>query len=431
MNNRPNILVITTHDSGCHFGCYGVPTVRTPNIDALAADGVRFTRMYATAPICSPSRASLMTGQYPATHGLLGLTGRASDGARNWGGRMTHPRHHLAVVAGDSGYQTALFGAQHEIGEPDRVGHDLIDPVGNTSSPLPSHAAALVADRFATWITQRTSDRPFFAQIGFHETHTPYDHHGTQPDESLGVHVPAYCTDPAVRQAFKGLSSKLPNPEDDAALRGHLAMFQGSLRSADEAVGRILQSLHRAGLDENTIVLFNTDHGPELPHAKWTVHDAGCRIAFILRWPAGNVTGGRICDRLSSNADFVPTLAQWAGLEPPHRPDGVGFADDLGPRPASTTRDHVLSYMHYGNVFSLRTRRFNLLRCLKGGVRKTAQGYITRYPFELFDTQSDPLELRDVSNAPAYAEDFHQLSTRFWSLLESLRDPILSTPLEM
>ncbi|MCX5659666.1 MAG: sulfatase [Planctomycetota bacterium] len=433
MPQSPNILVITTHDSGCHFGCYGVPTVHTPHIDALAADGVRFTRMYATAPICSPSRASLMTGQYPARHGLMGLTGVSRDGTRNWGGRMAEPSHHLSQTVRRSGYQSVLFGHQHEIGEPDVPGHDLVNPAPDDGAgPLTSHAAAAVAVRFAQWVCGRSRDKPFFAQVGFFETHTPYDHEGVQPDRSRGVWVPPYCQSPSVRKAFNGLSGALKDAQDDQALQNHLAMFQGSLRAADHGVGVILQSLREAGNENDTLVIFNTDHGPELPHAKWTVHDAGCRIAFILRWPGGNVGRGAVCDHLLSNADFVPTLTELVGLDVRHPVDGVSFANSLADPAAHVgPRDEVLSYMHYGNVYSLRTSRYNLIRCLKGGVQVTDRGYRTRCPFEMFDTERDPLELNDVSNDPAYATDFQKLAARFWKSIEALDDPILRTPPEI
>lgn len=432
MPQRPNILVITTHDSGCHFGCYGVQTVRTPHIDALAADGVRFTRMYATAPICSPSRASLMTGQYPARHGLMGLTGVSRKSNRDWGGRMTDPSHHLSQTIQQLGYQSVLFGHQHEIHKPDALGHNLVNPAPDGTTQLTSDAASAVAAHFAQWVRSRSNDKPFFAQIGFFETHTPYGRDGVQPDRSRGVWVPPYCQAPTVRQAFNGLSGALSDAQDEQALQNHLAMFQGALHAADQGVGVILQSLRDAGIDDNTLVLFSTDHGPELPHAKWTVYDAGCRIAFIIRWPGGNVRRGAVCDHLLSNSDFVPTLARLIGLDIQYPVDGVSFAASLIDHDATSgPREDVLSYMHYGNIYALRTARYALIRCLKGGVQVTHGGYRTRYPFEMFDTDSDPLELKDVSNDPAYAADFHGLAERFWKRIEALDDPILRTPLEI
>lgn len=422
-SKKPNIVVITTHDSGCHFGCYGVPTVHTPNIDALAAGGMRFTRMHATAPICSPSRASLLTGQYPARHGLLGLTGRSSDGSKNWGGRMTAPTDHLAHVIKQSGYTSLLFGHQHEIADPDTLGHDVVFR-GDDS-------AKNVARTFARWAGgERAGSQPFFAQIGFHETHTPYDHGGNRPDDSKGVWVPPYCQDRGVREAFKGLSSKLADATNDEALRSHLAGLQGSLRATDEAVGIILDALKANRLEENTIVLFNTDHGPELPHAKWTVYDAGSRIAFIMRWPGGGLTGGKTCDHLLTNADFVPTLRDLAGLDISHTLDGASFVNALrNPTAGEELHDAVYCYMHYGNVFALRTKRFSLIRCLKFGVLKTTDGYRSRYPFEMFDLEQDPLELKNIADNPTHAADYRRLATRFWLWLESMNDPILGVEL--
>jgi len=336
---------------------------------------------------------------------------------------MTAPTDHLANVIKRSGYTSLLFGHQHEIADPDPLGHDVVIRADNS--------AKHVAHTFAQWTgEERSGGRPFFAQIGFHETHTPYDNGGNRPDDSKGVWVPPYCQDRGVRQAFKGLSGKLVDATDDAAMRAHLAGLQGSLRAADEAVGIILDALKVNGLEENTIVLFNTDHGPELPHAKWTVYDAGSRIAFVMRWPGGGVTGGRTCDHLLTNADFIPTLRDLAGLDISHTLDGVSFADALrNPTASEGPHEAVYCYMHYGNVFALRTKRFSLIRCLKFGVRRTAEGYRSRYPFEMYDLEHDPLELRNIASDPARAEDYRRLATQFWRWLESMNDPILGVEL--
>lgn len=105
MPQRPNILIISTHDTGRHFGCYGVPTARTPAIDGLAAEGVKFNRMFAASPICSPSRGALLSGQYPLTNGLVGLAGG------NWNWELADYRVHLSHRLRDLGYHTAMFGS--------------------------------------------------------------------------------------------------------------------------------------------------------------------------------------------------------------------------------------------------------------------------------------------------------------------------------
>lgn len=426
MQRRPNVVVITTHDSGCHFDCYGVPTVCSPNIDALAADGVRFTRMFASSSICSPSRASLMSGQWPQRNGVVGL---ASE-PYNWD--FIDPRRHLSHVLRDAGYRTALFGMHHDMLDGSRMGFDRVDPGAPSSGKGDPRYAIRTAQTFQKFLDQggAGAGQPFYAQIGFFETHTPFGHGGVEPDDSKGVLIPPFAEEPAGKHMFKSHSGQPVNPFDPDSLRRFAAGLQGSVRCADEGVGIVLRALKARGLEANTLVLFNTDHGPELPRAKWTMYDAGIRVAFIMRWPAGDIRGGRICDALLSNVDFLPTLAELTGLPVRHALDGVSFAAALGGAATTTPpRDTVFSLFVNEELYAARTERYKLIRFFQEGFEFDADGKrILRRPVRLYDLAADPLELHDLAADPAHADALADMNTRLWKWLEAADDPVLRGP---
>ena len=407
----PNILIITTHDSGQHFGCYGVPTVQTPAIDRLASEGVCFDNMFAASPICSPSRGTLLSGQYPLTNGLVGLAG----GSWNWS--FHDPHVHLSHRLREAGYETAMFGLQHETTTIGTLGFDHTAGHGVKRDGV-ARAAGAIAETAAAFIADRPHEQPFYAQVGFHETHTPYRFADCEPDDRLGVWMPPYAKThgwPAwatLLQRFGG---------DPAFARRHLAELQGSVAEVDRAVDCLLAALERSGQADNTLVLFNTDHGPELPGAKWTMYDPGLRIAFMLRWPAGGITGGRRCDWLLGNVDFLPTLYDLIERNPPDYLEGVSFAAacrDTAPGPGP--RETVYSHWVDGLNVAVRTRSHKLIRNL---VPVDSTGRACP-PYELYDLERDPLELVDVAGEPAYAATLADLQARMQIWLAAHNDPV-------
>jgi arylsulfatase A-like enzyme len=427
MKRKPNIVVITTHDSGCHFGCYGVPTVQTPNIDGLAADGVRLTQMFATSSICSPSRASLLSGQWPQQNGVVGL---ASE-PYNWD--FVDPCRHLSHVLRDAGYRTAMFGMHHDMLDGTRMGFDLHDPGAPSAGEGSPQFAIRTAETFRNFLAQGGAGdpQPFYAQIGFFETHTPFNHGGVAPDDSQGVWIPPYVDEPAGKHLFKRHSGQPVDPFDPDSLHRFVAALQGSVRCADEGVGIVLQALKKHGLESDTLVLFNTDHGVELPRAKWTMYDAGIRVAFIVRWPAGGVSGGRVCSGLQSNIDFLPTLVELTGLPVRHALDGVSFAAGLRGEPAPQSgRDAIFALFANEELYAARTDRYKLIRFFQEGFEFNAEGQgMLRRPVQLYDLANDPLELKDVSADPAYAAALADMNRRLWTWMEELDDPVLRGPI--
>lgn len=404
MARRANILQITTHDSGRHFGCYGHPTVQTPAIDKLAEEGVLFTNYFSTVPICSASRASQLTGLYPQTNGLLDLVG--------FGWRLNSGVQHASSVLKSAGYRTMLWGVQHEVAENnlDRLAFDLVEPIPNS--------AMEVAERVVTFLRRDArSQQPFYAQIGFFETHTPFDRGGTEPDTMKGIEMPPYLAD------------------TDASRRA-MAAFQGSIRKVDAAVGSILKALEETGLDRNTLVVLTTDHGIEMPRAKWHLYDPGIAIALLMRCPSADVVGNRTCDLLMSNVDYLPTILDLVEVECPDSVQGNSFVEFLRSGNRSPVRDHVFGLYHKTQTRYVRSSGYKLIRHFDYAsdyyavpVRIEDMQNMRIIPqIELFDLKKDPNEFVNLADRREYADVQRDLESALWNWMESVEDPLLCGP---
>jgi len=291
--SRDNVLIVHWHDLGRYLGVYGHPDVSSPHLDQLAADGILFTRAHATAPLCSPSRGSLFTGRYPQSNGLIGL---AHHGWEYRAGVRTLPH----ILSG-SGWHTALFGMQHETAYPATLGFDEYDVSNSYCEYVVEHASR--------WL-RNSPKAPFLLTAGFFETHRPFPRERYEPSDADTVNVPDYLPD-------------TPEVRDD------LAEFYGSIAVADAKVGELLDVLTETGLDENTWVVFMTDHGPALPRAKSTLYDAGTGIALIVRPPRGRPTESLRYDELFSGVDLLPTLLELLGVDIPGEIQGISHAGNI------------------------------------------------------------------------------------------------------
>ncbi|MBT5830358.1 MAG: sulfatase [Candidatus Latescibacteria bacterium] len=407
--SKPNVIIITTHDTGRHFGCYGIDTVHTPAIDAIAEDGCKFTNYFTTSPVCSPSRGCMLTGRYPQSNGLIGLTHSPWDWSFNEG------EQHLSHIMRDAGYHTALFGIQHESSNVDELGFESKHA---QRGPGVTRTALDIAGSLADFLKSNDASDPFYAQVGFFETHRPHDFGNVESDDSKGIYVPPYLV-------------------DDATSRQELAVQQGAVRRVNDAVQIITDALKESGHEDNTILVFTVDHGIEFPRAKWFCYDPGIEIALIMRWPKGGIKDGQVCDNLLSNVDFLPTLMNLIDEPIPDNIEGISFKSVLTDSKAPQTRDAVFSVFQGSDARSVRTNRYKLIRNFAPrrildfpvNMTNTPRSRIKLPVVELYDLEEDPNEFDNVATNPAYKEIYTELSNLLWDWMEEVDDPSLKSPI--
>ena len=412
-HGRPHVVQITCHDLGRFLGCYGVSTVRTPNLDGFAAEGTRFQAAFATAAQCSPSRAALATGRYPHANGVMGLT------HDTFGWDLAPGERHVAALLADEGYETHLFGLQHVTTDVGRLGFRHIHRRGLGRD---------VATDVETVLGQGFAGSPLYLEINLEEPHRPYNQGGVRPDASFGVFIPPYL------------------PDTDAS-REEIAALQGAINEADRSVGRVLAALRAAGLHDETLVLFTTDHGIAMPRAKCTMYDPGISVAMIVRWPAGGVPPGALVSPMISNVDVLPTLLAATWSPAPNTLHGRSFLPLLRGESYSR-RDAVFAektfHSYYDPMRAIRSERHKFIRNFEttflvevpsdvqaGAIYRTeVQRYVaaTHPDVELYDLAADPLEQQNLAGQPQVANIEQTLDARLWQWMEETQDPLLDGP---
>jgi len=417
-----NLLAIICHDLGRHAGCYGWRSVRTPNLDRLAANAVRFSRAFCTAPQCSPSRAALWTGRYPHSTGVVGLT--HGDYAND----LNPDERHLAALLQAAGYRTHLFGEQHMARSAARLGFDELHVQAHAMSSGPdAGTCGAVARAFADWIARRRSAAPFFAQVAFFEPHYPFQSDDVAVANPADVDMPRYLPD-------------IPS------LRHEMARYEASIANMDRAAGVVLDALQRAGHANDTLVVFTTDHGSPLPRAKTTLYDPGIATALIMRHPGR--PAGRVVDDLISNVDIVPTLLELLDLPAPANLHGHSGAALLHGGTARI-RAEIFAEKTYHGMYDpmrcIRTERWKLIANFESGTwahldtepqrlrlyvevaeALHATAYGQKHPaVELYDLERDPLESANVADDPAHADICIELTRRLRQWMQATADPLL------
>jgi N-sulfoglucosamine sulfohydrolase len=427
-SEQPNVLIMHCHDLGRFAGCNGYERVRTPNIDRLAGEGVRFAAAFCVAPQCSPARSALFTGQYPQRNGVLGLT------HRQFGWDLKPEVRHIGQHLSAAGYRTGLVGAHHESRvRPDpEVGERLALDYIATGGPAP-----VVAERAVQQLTEASAgDQPFYLQVGFTEPHR------TQTPESIRAGYSGFLHDGITPDTENGITH-FPYLHDDPAGREEIAELQGAVHYMDQAVGTVLDALDRLGLADNTIVIFTTDHGLALPRAKCSLYEPGLEVTLIARWPGGNWTGGRVVERLVSHLDVVPTVLEAAGIEADQDPiDGLSLAPLLAG--GSGGRDEIFGQITYHDYYdprrSVRNDRHKLIMNFSSAppymspmqswnprTRAVVDQFTSSHPtIELYDLVEDPYETRDLAEDERYADVRDQLIDRLAGWMHSLDDPLLA-----
>ena len=403
---RDNVLIVQCHDLGRFLGAYGHPGVRSPRLDAMAADGILLTRAHATAPLCSPAIGSMYTGRYPHSHGLIRPV---HQGWEYRSGVRTLPQ-----IMSDAGWRSALFGMQHETTLPSRLGFHEYDVSNAYCEYVAAHAADWLRDRAA-------AAEPFLLTASFFEAHRPYPRDRYKPADANEVKLPG-CW-----------------PDTDE-VRRDFADFYGAIAAADEAVGQLLDVLASTGLDANTWVVFVTDHGPAFPRAMSTLYDAGTGIALIVRPPRALGMTPLVYDELFSGVDLLPTLLGLLGIDQPADVDGKSHAHSLlaSPREMTSVRNAIFSAKGYHDSFdrarAVRTKEHSYIETYHhrppaprawdfqtgSAVKVIAPEAGAPQPErELYDLVRDPHETRNILAAPT--DDVVAVADRLATMLRGWR----------
>ncbi len=411
---RPDIVLFLSDDHGQEdAGCYGNPDVKTPVLDQLAREGMRFTRAYTPVSVCAPSRSALFTGLYPHRNGC----------DRNHGAVLDHIRslpHYLA----NAGYEVILAGKEH------------IKP--RSAFPFRHMERHEVPD----YLNQK-SDGPFCLIVSLNAPHQPYFNlkggHGH-------IHPKPW----------------MPNTPETVQ---YTAAYFDHVALVDQEIGAVLYWLERSGRSENTIQCYLSDHGPAFPFAKWTLYEHGIRIPLIIKWP-GMVNPGSTSDALVSMVDILPTLLDMAGIDhmptldgksitPVLRQEGIAVHDavyacyaNLGVQGANDYPIRAVITERYKLIVNLRSDSAFALQAMDRPDRRAiidahavlqswtastdawtnerAYHYRTRPVVELYDLAEDPHELTNLAMARSRRQVVLQLYQQLTDWMEGQRDPLWS-----
>jgi N-sulfoglucosamine sulfohydrolase len=412
---RASFLLLVADDVGPFFlGAYGNDRVRTPHIDRLAAEGLRFDAAFTPTALCRPSRWVLYTGLQPLASGMEGFDPPLE----------TSLLHQVLTAAGYRSGLVGKFGSR----VPEHAPFDFEVLPTELKHGRDVEAIARAARRFF----EQVGEQPFFLLVGFADAHEPLPSVVARPPQE--IRVPPYLPD-------------LPD------VRRSLARYQTAVERLDRGVGLVLDELERAGRDQDTLVVFTSDNGPAFPFAKSTLYDAGVRMPLVVRWP-GRVAPGRHSEELVSFADLRPTLLAAAGLDDPAAGRGVSLLPLLtgaggGGREAvflSHTDNRRLTFP----MRAVRTARFKYIRnfeperefgaLLEGkevwgamldaaprdpDVARRVEAQRRRPPAELYDLAADPAELDNRIRDPALAGEVVRLEGMLRREMRTAGDPLL------
>lgn len=406
MNSPLNILYLHSHDTGRYVQPYGY-SVSTPNIQRFAEEGVLFRQAFCVSPTCSPSRAGLLTGEYPHECGMHGLASPA------WGYRLRQPGHLLAHVLSEAGYLTALAGIQHLAKAPASdersLGYQQFLNERDFGEDEPD-----THERAARFITQ-PHDQPWYLSVGLDETHRD----SRKGDPSTGTHFSKHHPyDPASLDArYQRGPALFP---DTPEIRRDMASYAEGVRRLDERYGVVLDALRQSGQADHTLVILTTDHGLAWPGMKCTLTDHGLGVTLILRGPGG-FTGGRVVDSMVTHLDVFPTIMELIDREPPRHLRGRSLLPLIRGEIA-TLHDRIFAEQGWHEVAepqrAVRTARHKYIRrldpvgpkhdnCDEGPAKNllAPAGWFDRDlgSEQLFDLWLDPLETCNRIDDPALA----------------------------
>lgn len=441
---KPNVLFLIADDLNCDLGSYGHPLVKSPNIDRLAARGLRFERAYCQYALCGPSRASFMTGYYPDQTLIRANAIRIRE--------CLPEVSTMSQMFRQNGYTASRIGKIYHYNVPldiGKNGHDdpaswdtVFNPIGRDRTKL-NEVFSLKKWQYGATLSWRADEgtdddqtdgigaanaiqqlegfaaekTPFFLAVGFYRPHTPF----VAPKKYFDAHDREKIVVPGMPE---GYLDTLPAPAratltkmkeqlnlDDKLARQAIQGYYASISFMDAQLGRVLDALDRLGLADNTIVVFTSDHGYHMGehghYQKMTLFENATRVPLIIAAP-GMQAAGRSTKSFAEMLDFYPTLAALSGLKPPANLSGVSLAPLLDD---ATATPRVDALTQVGDGYSLRTDRY----------RYTEWGPEGQLGVELYDHASDPAEMVNLAAKPEHAETIRQLAARLHERIAAAR----------
>jgi choline-sulfatase len=443
---KPNILFILTDDQGYwSLGAYGNTECRTPNLDKLAARGMRFDSFFCASPVCSPARASILTGRIPSQHGVHDwlCAGDTSDTKLESKGEgklieyLAGQPGYTDVLA-DNGYTCGLSGKWH-LGDCHHAqkGHTFWEAHAKGGGPYynapmirdgeiytePRYVTDAITDNALTFLNGQTNDdAPFYLGVHYTAPHAPWtrEHHPADIYDDYFDNCPFTSVPDGLEPPEWAEHIAIP-VEDSAKRRSFLSGYYASITAMDANVGKLIDWLETHGQLENTLVVFTTDNGMNMGHHgiygkgnatfPLNMFEESVRVPFLVSRP-GHVPEGEVCNELMSHYDVMPTLLDYVGYDTPDNIPlpGQSFAPMLKGE-SCAGHDRVVIFDEYGPVRMIRAREWK---------------YIHRYPFghhELYDLVNDPSETANLIHEPEQAERVAEMRKELTAWFNRYADP--------
>lgn len=431
---RPNVLLITSEDHGPHLSCYGDPNIHTRHLDRLAAEGARFEKAFVTYSVCSPSRASILTGLYPHQNGQIGLATHKYAMYRHW--------PNIPSLLKKAGYRTGIIGKLH-VNPAKAFPFDMKRLSGSNFNDRPMHKFAEFAGAFMS-----KNNRPFFLMVNYPDAHYPL------LKQQYGL--------PRKPLAGKDVKQMLPEVAiDSPRLREQAADYYSCLLRLDAGIGMLLKQLADSGKSRNTLVIYLSDHGAQFSRGKTTPYEGGLRVPMMIRWP-GRIKPKQVRRELVSSIDILPTILDATGVKPPANLPGRSLLPLVRNQVAFRQR-YVFSSQAGSTAYwtfphrTIRGERYKLILNLTPGRRSpSAEAYESHWgrffvggattneiaaaspqvrkayavwkrppALELYDLKHDPHELNNLAGNPACAKAEQRLLNRLRRWQKETGDPFL------
>lgn len=441
---HPNIVFILTDDQGYwSLGCYGNKEIHTPNLDRLAERGIRFENFFCVSPVCSPARASLMTGRIPSQHGVHDYLCGGNGGSAQTAIEYLKGQMGYTDILAANGYICGLSGKWHlGDGVHPQKGFDFWYTHQKGGGPYynapmirdgkyveeKEYITDVITDEALQFIDrEKHKEHPFYLSVHYTAPHSPWiDCH---PKEYMDLYKDC---------EFKSCPQREPHPWAKLGVisgydrpRESLIGYFAAVTAMDANVGRLLDKLEQEGLTENTLVIFSSDNGFNCGHhGIWgkgngtfplNLYDSSVKVPFIVSHP-GHLQEGRVCEDMCSGYDFMPTLLDYLGIENPEAEGlpGKSFLKSLKGEETDEEKT-VVVFDEYGPARMIRSKEYK---------------YIHRYPFgpdEFYDLRKDPNEDENLMDKEEYQNFIQTMKCQMdqWFLryanpeIDGSREPVL------